>query len=143
MHNVVQYIIEHFTQKTYRNEKTYKYKRIINVKELAADKHNTVEPEKSSESVDVNGFNSIFAVADIPLAKAYYNEFKKQQQNLPPSERLKVATIFSYAVNEGESDSSAYANGMGSLGEENSESTANLDANSQEFLESAIINISL
>lgn len=138
VHNVVQYIIEHFTQKTYRNEKTYKYKRIINVKELAADKHNTLETKKSSESVDVNGFNSIFAVADIPLAKAYYNEFKKQQQNLPPSERLKVATIFSYAVNEGESDSSAYANGMGSLGEENSESTANLDANSQEFLESAI-----
>lgn len=138
VHNVVQYIIEHFTQKTYRNEKTYKYKRIINVKELAADKHNTLETKKSSEEVDINGFNSIFAVADIPLAKAYYNEFKKQQQNLPPSERLKVATIFSYAVNEGESDSSAYANGMGSLGEENSESTANLDANSQEFLESAI-----
>lgn len=138
VHNVVQYIIEHFSQKTYRNEKTYKYKRIINVKELAADKHNTLETKKSSEAVDVNGFNSIFAVADIPLAKAYYNEFKKQQQNLPTSERLKVATIFSYAVNEGESDSSAYANGMGSLGEENSESTSNLDANSQEFLESAI-----
>lgn len=138
VHNVVQYIIEHFTQKTYRNEKTYKYKRILNVKELAADKHNTLETKKSSEAVDVNGFNSIFAVADIPLAKAYYNEFKKQQQNLPTSERLKVATIFSYAVNEGESDSSAYANGMGSLGEENSESTSNLDANSQEFLESAI-----
>lgn len=138
VHNVVQYIIEHFTQKTYRNEKTYKYKRILNVKELAADKHNTLEPKKSSEAVDVNGFNSIFAVADIELAKLYYNEFKKQQQNLPPSERLKVATIFSYAVNEGESDSSAYVNGMGSLGEENSESTAKLDANSQEFLESAI-----
>ncbi len=138
VHNVVQYIIEHFSQKTYRNEKTYKYKRILNVKELAADKHNTLEAKKSSEAVDVNGFNSIFAVADIPLAKAYYNEFKKQQQNLPTSERLKVATIFSYAVNEGESDSSAYANGMGSLGEENSESTAKLDANSQEFLESAI-----
>lgn len=138
VHNVVQYIIEHFTQKTYRNEKTYKYKRILNVKELAADKHNTLEAKKSSEEVDINGFNSIFAVADIPLAKLYYNEFKKQQQNLPPSERLRVATIFSYAVNEGESDSSAYANGMGSLGEENSESTAKLDANSQEFLESAI-----
>lgn len=138
VHNVVQYIIEHFTQKTYRNEKTYKYKRILNVKELAADKHNTLEAKKSSEEVDINGFNSIFAVADIPLAKAYYNEFKKQQQNLPPNERLKVVTIFSYAVNEGESDSSAYANGMGSLGEENSESTAKLDANSQEFLESAI-----
>lgn len=138
VHNVVQYIIEHFSQKTYRNEKTYKYKRIINVKELAADKHNTLEAKKSSEEVDINGFNSIFAVADIPLAKAYYNEFKKQQQNLPPSERLKVVTIFSYAVNEGESDSSEYSNGMGSLGEENSESTAKLDANSQEFLESAI-----
>ncbi len=136
--NVVQYIIEHFTQKTYRNEKTYKYKRILNVKELAADKHNTVKAEKSSEEVDVNGFNSIFAVADIPLAKVYYNEFKKQQQNLPPSERLKVVTIFSYAVNEGESDSSAYGSGMGSLGEENSESTAKLDVTSQEFLESAI-----
>lgn len=138
VHNVVQYIIEHFSQKTYRNEKTYKYKRILNVKELAADKHNSVEPKKSSEAVDVNGFNSIFAVADIELAKLYYNEFKKQQQNLPPSERLKVVTIFSYAVNEGESDSSEYSNGMGSLGEENSESTAKLDANSQEFLESAI-----
>ncbi|MFU0480410.1 type I restriction endonuclease subunit R [Gardnerella vaginalis] len=138
VHNVVQYIIEHFSQKTYRNEKTYKYKRILNVKELAADKHNSVEPKKSSEAVDVNGFNSIFAVADIELAKLYYNEFKKQQQNLPPSERLKVVTIFSYAVNEGESDSSEYSNGMGSLGEENSESTARLDANSQEFLESAI-----
>ena len=138
VHNVVQYIIEHFSQKTYRNEKTYKYKRILNVKELAADKHNSVEPKKSSEAVDVNGFNSIFAVADIELAKLYYNEFKKQQQNLPPSERLKVVTIFSYAVNEGESDSSEYTNGMGSLGEENSESTAKLDANSQEFLESAI-----
>ncbi len=72
----------------------------------------------------------MFAVASIPMAKAYYNEFKKQQENLPESHRLKIATIYSYGANEEEVD--------GILAEENPESTTQLDQQSRDFLEGAI-----
>ena len=75
-------------------------------------------------------FNAMFAVASIPMAKAYYNEFKKQQENLPESHRLKIATIYSYGANEEEVD--------GILAEENPESTTQLDQQSRDFLEGAI-----
>ena len=75
-------------------------------------------------------FNAMFAVASIPMAKAYYNEFKKQQENLPESQRLKIATIYSYGANEEEVD--------GILAEENPESTTQLDQQSRDFLEGAI-----
>ena len=52
--NVVSYIIEHFDQKTKRNS----------FYDLKGQR--------------VNGFNSMFAVASIPMAKKYYLEFKKQ-----------------------------------------------------------------
>ena len=39
----------------------------------------------------------MFAVQSVDAAKMYYEEFKKQQANLPEDKRLKVATIFSYA----------------------------------------------
>lgn len=80
----------------------------------------------------LSGFNSIFAVSSIAMAKAYYLEFKRQMQDLPEAKRLRVATIFSYAANEDVED----ANGM--LGEENSDDTSQLDASSRDFLESAI-----
>ena len=80
----------------------------------------------------LSGFNSIFAVSSIAMAKAYYLEFKRQMQDLPEAKRLRVATIFSYAPNEDVED----ANGM--LGEENSDDTSQLDASSRDFLESAI-----
>ena len=47
-----------------------------------------------------------------------------------PTKRLRVATIFSYAANEEESD--------GILYEENSEDTSALDQSSRDFLEQAI-----
>ena len=84
------------------------------------------------DSVRLSGFNSIFAVSSIAMAKAYYLEFKRQMQDLPEAKRLRVATIFSYAANEDVED----ANGM--LGEENSDDTSQLDASSRDFLESAI-----
>ena len=84
------------------------------------------------DSVRLSGFNSIFAVSSIAMAKAYYLEFKRQMQDLPEAKRLRVATIFSYAPNEDVED----ANGM--LGEENSDDTSQLDASSRDFLESAI-----
>ena len=80
----------------------------------------------------LSGFNSIFAVSSIAMAKAYYLEFKRQMQDLPEAKRLRVATIFSYAANEDVED----ANGL--LGEENSDDTSQLDASSRDFLESAI-----
>lgn len=83
----------------------------------------------------LSGFNSIFAVSSIAMAKAYYLEFKRQMQDLPEAKRLRVATIFSYAPNEDVED----ANGM--LGEENSDDTSQLDASSRDFwsLQSRII----
>ena len=72
----------------------------------------------------------MFAVASIPMAKAYYNEFKRQQENIPEAQRLKIATIYSYGANEEEVD--------GILAEENPESTTQLDQQSRDFLEGAI-----
>ena len=73
---ITNYILDKFDSKTYRNTQyTVKDKRI-------------------------NGFNAMFAVQSVDAAKMYYEEFKKQQANLPENKKLKVATIFSYAPNE-------------------------------------------
>ena len=73
---ITKYILDKFDSKTYRNTQyTVKDKRI-------------------------NGFNAMFAVQSVDAAKMYYEEFKKQQANLPEDKKLKVATIFSYAPNE-------------------------------------------
>ena len=73
---ITKYILDKFDLKTYRNTQyTVKDKRI-------------------------NGFNAMFAVQSVDAAKMYYEEFKKQQANLPEDKKLKVATIFSYAPNE-------------------------------------------
>ena len=72
---------------------------------------------------------SIFAVSSVPMAKLYYQEFKKQMA-ADPTRNLRVATIFSYGANEEESD--------GILDEENSEDTSALDQPSRDFLEEAI-----
>ncbi len=95
---IVKYILEHFDQKTKRNENRsyYEYRVIRNVKEMAKSKNNIVHEEKVTKQV--NGFNSIFAVASIPMAMKYYNEFKKQMNQT--GKRLTIATIFSYTPNE-------------------------------------------
>ena len=73
---IVQYIREHFAQKTQRNQ---------------SYNHNTGR---------VAGFNSLFATASIDAAKRYYSEFRKQQAELPEAQRLKVGIIYSFAANE-------------------------------------------
>jgi type I restriction enzyme, R subunit len=103
--NIVRYIREHFDQKTKRNS-FYKLKD----RRLA-------------------GFNSIFAVSSINMAKKYYAEFKKQFVDLPSDKQLKIATIYSFGVNEEETDG---------VMDENSEDTSGLDASSRDFLENAI-----
>lgn len=71
----------------------------------------------------------MFAVSSIEMAKKYYFEFKKQQENIIPDKKLKIATIFSFAQNEAEEDF---------MDDENPENIDGLDMNSREFLESAI-----
>ncbi|MCD6460019.1 type I restriction endonuclease subunit R [bacterium] len=103
--NNVKYIRDHFDQKTKRNS-FYKIKK----RGLA-------------------GFNSIFAVSSIDMAKKYYQEFKEQLKDLPSDKQLKVATIFSYGVNDEDIDG---------MIDENPEDTSGLDVNSRDFLDNAI-----
>lgn len=124
---VVEYILDHFDQKTKRNERAYQFRHLVNVSEVAAAKCGDVEEIRNK--VHVKGFNSIFAVSSVEAAKLYYAEFKKQMTE-HPEKAIKIATIFSFAANEGEVD--------GMLDEENSDSTADLDASSRDFLEGAI-----
>lgn len=124
---VTKYILDHFDQKTYRGDKTYVYNTLMNVEEVASANRGAVEEIKEKQRV--SGFNSIFAVASVPMAKLYYEEFKKQMAS-DPTKKLRIATIFSYGANEEESD--------GILDEENSEDTSALDKPSRDFLEDAI-----
>jgi len=125
---VVKYILEHFDQKTKRSS-FYTLKVLDDIHKVASAKRGDKVSEHKTEQ-RVGGFNAMFAVASIPMAKAYYNEFKKQQAELPQAERLKIATIYSYSANEEQID--------GTLAEENPESTTNLDQQSRDFLEGAI-----
>ncbi len=125
---VTQYILEHFNQKTYRNEKGYEFSVLKNIAEVAA-KRNRDKVRENREKQHINGFNSIFAVPSVPMAQRYYEEFRRQMDE-NPARKLKIAVIYSYGMNEDESD--------GLLGEENSEDTSKLSQSSRDFLESAI-----
>ena len=90
---VANYILDHFNQKTYRNEKSYNFNVITNVNEVVSTKDRT-KVEEVKEKLRVSGFNSIFAVSSIESAKLYYNEFKKLfAEN--PSRKLKICVIYS------------------------------------------------
>lgn len=125
---VVKYIIDHFDQKTKRSS-YYSFRVLDDIHKVASAKKGATVSEHKTEQ-KLNGFNAMFAVASIPMAKAYYNEFKKQQADLPEAQRLKIATIYSYSANEEDID--------GILAEENPESTTQLDQQSRDFLEGAI-----
>ncbi len=124
---VANYILDHFDQKTYRGDKTYVYNALTNIAEVASADRGKVEEIKRKQRL--SGFNSIFAVSSVPMAKLYYDEFRRIIRN-DPTKNLKIAVIYSYAANEEEID--------GILDEENPEDTSALDQNSRDFLESAI-----
>ena len=126
---VVSYILEHFNQKTKRNGKAYVFNKLQNIAEMAKAKSDKTEEKKNK--VRLSGFNSIFAVASIPVAKQYYLEFQKQMASLVPDQRLRIATIYSYGANEDVDD-------MGGFDDENSDDTSGLDQSSRDFLEQAI-----
>ena len=124
---VANYILNHFDQKTYRGDKSYVFNALTNIAEVASADRGKVEEIKQKQRL--SGFNSIFAVASVPMAKLYYDELRKIIKKNPTKD-LKIAVIYSYAANEEEVD--------GILDEENPEDTSALDQNSRDFLESAI-----
>ncbi len=125
---VVKYILDHYEQKTKRSS-FYSFRVLDDIHKVACARKGAETTEYKTEQ-KLNGFNAMLAVASIPMAKAYYNEFKRQQADLPPAQRLKVATIYSYGTNEEEVD--------GILIEENPEDATRLDQQSRDFLEGAI-----
>lgn len=124
---VTGYILDHFDQKTYRGDKSYVFNQLTNISEVASAAHGKVEEIKQKQRI--SGFNSIFAVSSVEMAKLYYHEFHKQMK-ADPSKKLRVAVIYSYGANEAEAD--------GILDEENPEDTSALDQSSRDFLEEAI-----
>ena len=74
LHEVVSYILEHFDQKTKRNN------------------------YYALEGKRVSGFNAILATSSIPVAMKYYTEIKNQLAE--KSRKLNVAIIYSYSPNE-------------------------------------------
>ena len=103
---IVEYILKVYNTKTHRNE-------YYNIKQKR-----------------LNGFNAIFAVQSVEAAKLYFEEFQKQQENLPEEKRLKVATIYSFAANE-------ERNAIGDIPDENFEPSA-MESTSKEFLDKVI-----
>ena len=101
---VVNYILDHFDQKTMRNSSyDLKGKRVM-------------------------GFNSLFAVSSIEMAKLYYSAFKRIQAERP-DENLKIGLIYSFGPNEAD-------DGCGLPDE--SFDVESLDTPSRDFLELAI-----
>jgi len=119
---IVNYVLEHFDQKTKRNS-YYTF----SAKWEEVDKKNPGKVVEKREPRRVAGFNSIFAASSIPMAIMYYKEFKKQIAE--KNRNLIIATIFSFSANEDEPD--------GLLPEEDF-SVENLDQSSRDFLEAAI-----
>lgn len=100
---VTAYILEHFEQKT---------------------KRNSFYPLKGQR---LAGFNSIFAVASIPMAMKYYAEFQRQLEE--QNRNLTVATIFSFSANEDNPEDTLTDEGF---------ETNKLDKTSRDFLDGAI-----
>lgn len=93
----------------------YYFNALTNISEVAEGKRGRIEEIRRKQHV--SGFNSIFAVAPVQMAKLYYKKFQ-QQMGEKPEKRLRVTVIFSYGANEGEED--------GSLDEKNPEDTITL-----------------
>lgn len=126
---ITRYILEHFDQKTYRGDKTYIYNSLTNISEVASAERGKVEEIKQKQRL--SGFNSIFAVSSVDMAKAYYEEFRRQIKE-DPTKAIKFAVIYSYSANEEEQESEDI------LEEENPEDTSQLSQTARDFLESAI-----
>ncbi len=75
-----------------------------------------------------NGFNALLAVSSIKVAKKYYEEFKKQQEE--KEERLRIGLIYSFAANGEITAVGGIQDETGGIGD--------LDKDDKIFLEKAI-----
>jgi type I restriction enzyme, R subunit len=116
---VANYIVDHFATKTKTSE-SYVFNSLDNV--IAVAKNNRTKEIKQNKNI--NGFNSIFAVSSIAMAKAYYDAFKNNANH-----NLKIALIYSYGVNDEVLDG---------MWDENNESTDNLSKSDRDFLDISI-----
>lgn len=124
---VTEYILDNFDKKTYRGTRTYNFNKIMNIDEIASARLGAIKEIKQKQRI--NGFNSIFCVNSVSMAKLYYEEFKKQMAS-NPTKKINIATIFSYSPNEYEPD--------GLLCDENIDDTSALDQTSRDFLDYAM-----
>ena len=118
---IVEYILENFDRKTKRHSPY-----LFTLKWEESVKGSRRREERRERKI-ISGFNSIFAVASIPMAMQYYREFLRQIEE--KGSDLKVAIIFSYSANEEDVD--------GFLPDEDLDMT-NLDQSSRDFLDAAI-----
>ena len=126
---IVSYILEHFNQKTMRNDRSYNFTALTNIADIAKAK-NRKAIDEIKQKIRLTGFNSIFAVASIPIAKMYYEEFQRQMAE-NPLQKLKIATIYSFGVNGDDNSDDGFI-------DENPEDTSKLSKSDRDFLESAI-----
>ena len=97
---IVRYILEHFDQKTKR---TSSYDHFV-VTNVAAASQSRRASTVRRDTRRVRGFNALLATASIDAARRYYNQFRSQLEQLPPTQRLKVGLIYSYGANEASED---------------------------------------
>lgn len=124
--NNVAYILKNFDLKTKKCE-SFTMSQLVNVTEVIKKGRDAEEIKKK---IKAKGFNSILATDSVPMAIAYYQEFKRQMAQ-PNAKQLKIATIFTFSANEEEYDQTGCI-------EEDPENLEALDATSKEFLDGAI-----
>ena len=132
---VTQYILDNFGRKTKKDADVFAHSKVMNVKEVVeqekkAQAGKKVEVKAEKKTFKTRGFNSIFAVDSVKTAIQYYDEFKRQM-DADPTEKLTIATIFTYSANEEEDE-------LGYLEDENPEAVGSIDPDSRSALERAI-----
>ena len=121
------YILKHFDQKTKQKER-YTYSRLTNISEVIR-KGKGAEERKNPTAT--SGFNSLFAVESVEMAKAYYLALKKKMAE-PGARQLRIATIFTYEANEA-------SNAVTGLADEDPAGVGKLSETSKEFLQEVAI----
>lgn len=125
---ITDYILNHFDQKTRHNDQAYKLTRLLNVEEVIK---RGKDAEEKKDKVATKGFNSIFAVESVEMAKRYYLALKKRMED-PGTRQLRIATIFTYEANETTDDATG-------LPDEDPGGVDKLDKTSKEFLANVAI----
>lgn len=106
-------------------------KRIDKVVDYILGNHNSKTYNKD--------FQGIFAVSSVDTLIKYYDIFKKKQESLEDSKKLKIATIFSFAANEDMSDK----DGICEIENINFENEGVINENSRDRLESYMADYNL